>query len=180
MAEGTFAWLGTYRPPAKLSADDAAAELARIREEQGRLTAESVIDAARPKEAPLHPAFEWDNKQAADNYRKEQARRLIRAVVRVETPITPEHREYVLVRSDDAESAETPTEYRPMTLVVQNADLLTDAIIRLEGRVAEARRSVEELQSLAKSVSASDERMARIMMATSALETAAVAVAALR
>lgn len=46
----------------------------------GLLTPEIVVDAARQEDSPLHTAFEWDNKEAAHQYRIEQARRLIRSV----------------------------------------------------------------------------------------------------
>jgi hypothetical protein len=57
----------------------------------GDLTADAVVEAARPKDSPLHGFFEWDNRQAADSYRLTQARTLIRKV-RIEvgtlTPIS--------------------------------------------------------------------------------------------
>lgn len=39
-----------------------------------------VIEDARPKNSPLHPCFEWSNKKAADAWRQEQARYLIRSL----------------------------------------------------------------------------------------------------
>jgi hypothetical protein len=46
----------------------------------GKLTPEQVLDAARPDESPLHGFFEWDDSAAAEAYRIEQARELIRRV----------------------------------------------------------------------------------------------------
>jgi hypothetical protein len=48
---------------------------------EGRLSATEVVDDARPKKAPLHPCFEWDDATAAELHREDQARRLIRSVV---------------------------------------------------------------------------------------------------
>lgn len=45
----------------------------------GNLTAEFVVQAARSKKSPLHSFFTWDDTLAAEEYRKEQARRLIQA-----------------------------------------------------------------------------------------------------
>jgi hypothetical protein len=56
------------------------AELARIVEEHGNLEPQIVVQAARPKNSPLHELFEWDNKVAGDKYRLGQARTLIRIV----------------------------------------------------------------------------------------------------
>lgn len=63
-------------------------------ERRGRLTARSVLDAARDPESPLHSMFEWDDEKAADEWRIEQARRLIRTVkltVEEETIVVPRY-----------------------------------------------------------------------------------------
>lgn len=67
-------------PYAKVSAQEAGEELARIECEHGGLTPELVVDASREESAPLHPVFEWDDKKAAERYRIVQAGSLIRNV----------------------------------------------------------------------------------------------------
>ena len=65
-----------------VSAEDAAHELARIAERHGGiLTPHAVVDESRPKDAPLHSVFEWNDDVAAEKYREEQARWLIRNIV---------------------------------------------------------------------------------------------------
>jgi hypothetical protein len=55
--------------------------LLEIREaNDGTLTAQAVVDAARPPDHPLHQHFEWDEEKAAEKYRVQQARQLIRIV----------------------------------------------------------------------------------------------------
>ena len=46
----------------------------------GHLTPEMVVDAARPKDSPIHGHFEWDSKKAAYAHWLYQARALIRSV----------------------------------------------------------------------------------------------------
>lgn len=67
-------------PYARVSAQTAGEELARIECEHGGLTPELVVDASRAESAPLHPVFEWDDKKAAESYRIVQAGSLIRNV----------------------------------------------------------------------------------------------------
>lgn len=55
-------------------------ELQAIYEQQGFLTPQSVVDAAKPAKHPLHDRFEWNDKIAGPLYRLEQARELIRSV----------------------------------------------------------------------------------------------------
>lgn len=55
--------------------------LLEIREaNDGILTAQAVVDAARPDDHPLHQHFEWDAEKGAEKYRVQQARQLIRIV----------------------------------------------------------------------------------------------------
>lgn len=67
-------------PYAKVSAQEAGEELARIECEHGGLTPELVVDASREESAPLHPVFEWNDRKAAERYRIVQAGSLIRNV----------------------------------------------------------------------------------------------------
>lgn len=46
----------------------------------GELTPQIVVDEARPKTAPLHNRFEWDDEIAGEAYRRVQAAELIRSV----------------------------------------------------------------------------------------------------
>jgi len=46
----------------------------------GELTPAAVVDASRPRDAPLHGVFEWRDKVAAAKFREVQAGHLIRAV----------------------------------------------------------------------------------------------------
>lgn len=45
-----------------------------------RLTPRMVVEDARPPDAALHPCFEWDDLRAAELFREDQARAVIRSV----------------------------------------------------------------------------------------------------
>ncbi|MDR6511455.1 hypothetical protein J2792_002327 [Novosphingobium capsulatum] len=78
-------------------------ELERIRvANNGRLEGELVVERARDKANPLHPAFEWNDKKAAHAFRVDQARYLIRhiEVVVAEKPDAPPTRAFVSVVRD--------------------------------------------------------------------------------
>lgn len=160
-----------------VSADVAGRELDRINRLHGKVTSAAVVDEARPDDAPLHPAFEWDDAKAAERFRLNQASTLIRAVVVVPEPVAghSEHRAYVLTQT-----AEDPKPvYVKAEEVVQNPGLFADALGRLERLLSQARHSVDELRGLAESAGTEPERMARIALAARALEAAGAAVAAL-
>lgn len=73
---------------AKVDAQVAGDELERLRvERNGRLDSRDVVEAARWPQSPLHPAFEWDDRKAAESWRVEQAGHMIRHLtVVVEKP----------------------------------------------------------------------------------------------
>jgi hypothetical protein len=56
-----------------------AAVLESLRDEQGLLHIERVVEVAADPESPLHNHFEWNDGDAAHRYRLNQARTLIRA-----------------------------------------------------------------------------------------------------
>jgi len=63
----------------------AGRRLRALAEEKGGITPADVVEDARPKNAPLHPAFEWDNLRAAEMYRQVQARGLIKQLRPIRT-----------------------------------------------------------------------------------------------
>lgn len=75
-----------WREGSRYSVDPQVAgeELNRIAREADselpQLQPQIVVDESKPEEAPLHPVFEWDDELAANNYRVEQARNLVRAI----------------------------------------------------------------------------------------------------
>ena len=86
-----------------VSADTAADVINSCQDESGYISAKSVVDVSRPEKAPLHGCFEWNNDAAAEMWREQQARVMIKNIVTVE--IEDDKREvaktFVHVISDD-------------------------------------------------------------------------------
>ncbi len=77
----TMKWKSTVRLNSKVSVEVTYNFLTRIAEENGgQLPPDEVVRQSRPKDAPLHNEFEWNNAKAADKYRIEQAKYLIRHI----------------------------------------------------------------------------------------------------
>lgn len=64
----------------KVDANTAGAVCEQL-EKAGNLSAKSLLDASRPEDAPLHSEFEWNDVVAAEKYREDQARCIIRHLV---------------------------------------------------------------------------------------------------
>lgn len=125
------------------------AELAKImRENDGLLRPDDVVEAARLKSHPLHDRFNWDNTSAAHQYRLWQARELIMRV-RVEYPVNGKSvdcRVFVSLTPDRVDSG-----YRELTSVLSDTEmreqLLQDALGEL-GIFQEKYRTLKELSAV--------------------------------
>lgn len=55
-------------------------EVCQSLEKNGKVIPKDLVDASRPKDAPLHNEFEWDDRIASEKYREVQAGYIIRSV----------------------------------------------------------------------------------------------------
>ena len=81
----------TWADGSRMTGDaNVAAEVCAKLEAEGRLNAQNLVDVSRDKDAPLHDMFEWDDSIAAEKYREEQAKKIIRSIVYMveDKPIT--------------------------------------------------------------------------------------------
>lgn len=73
-----------FQPGAAGDAKAVGEHLEMLRQQaKGELTPEDVLADAKNHNSPLHSYFEWDEGAAAQQYRLQQARGLIRAVVAI-------------------------------------------------------------------------------------------------
>jgi hypothetical protein len=118
----------------------------------GRLTPGDVVEAARNKRSPLNPHFEWNDAAAAEQYRLDQARSLIR-VVRVEDDTDEPKRAYISIGDADGVS------YRSLG-EVQASTQLQLIVLKQAGRDLSAwRKRYRELADLCESVRVVEEQV---------------------
>lgn len=105
MAVVSYIWRGG-EGVGESSAQAIGEHLHRIERHRGDLRPEYVVEEARSSNSPLHRFFEWDNEKAAEAYRLDQARDLIRRVYvkhvdqqEIPSPV----RAFVNVQNGDAE-----------------------------------------------------------------------------
>ena len=128
-----------------ITAQDAGEELARIHAERDRLTPQVVVDESRPEDAPLHPAFEWDNHLAGERYRHIQARDLIKTVEVIQPAKNAPEPEPAYVNV-----SKSARRYEPMTEVVKSPQMFESAFLQACERLRAAARAMEQLQQIAK------------------------------
>ena len=133
-------------------------EALRIRN-NGHLTPRAVVDAARPKRSPLHPAFEWDDKKAADSYREDQARYILRQI----TVVVEGNDEPKAVRAFLNVSEDQETHYTSRAVVLSDAELRKQVLHRawLELRAFSAKyREYEELAGVHSAIDQVEDKLA--------------------
>ncbi len=55
----------------------------KLRDNEGHVTTQEVLDSARSKKSPINKYFNWNDTEAAEQYRLHQARELISHVVEI-------------------------------------------------------------------------------------------------
>ena len=111
----------------------------------GELHPGDLVDAAKDPASVLHRHFEWDNKVAAESYRLDQARAIIR-LVRVVDKDGDQSRAFVSIRSDHGVS------YRSIGDVLQSKDLRERVLEQAEKDLAAWQTRYRELHDLVERV----------------------------
>lgn len=159
-------WRKGYQ--SKIPAEIAAEELDRIKEENGgNLTADLVVLKAKSASNPLHKQFEWSNKKAAEEYRKEQARNMLRAIhVVYETakePVTA--RKYEVVTEPAKFEQPERKVYQSMEEILQNPVKRDEVLARAIKDALAYRKKYSQLSELSKVFKAIDDTLMNIDMA---------------
>jgi len=121
-------------------------ELTRILDENGALTPQLVVDAARSPQHPLHSRFEWDDAKAGEAYRRSQAAELIRTV-KVER-VTGEGMSRV--RGFHSITRATSTSYEPIEQIEQDPVAKEILLRQVQRDLAALRRKYEGLDGFFK------------------------------
>lgn len=140
-----------WKPQAGIPVDAQVAgeELERIRvSRNGRLTQDDVVQEAKAKDSPLHPAFEWNDKKAAHQYRLTQAGYMIRMItVSVDTGDGSEKepiRAFVNVKRDEDRS------YTSVVHAMSDADLRAQVIAQAWKELEDWKKRHHELVEFAR------------------------------
>lgn len=126
-----------------VDADAVAARLLELSKQNEGLTAELVLAEAADVSSPLHDVFEWDDTEAATQWRLHQARNLIRSIRVIPSEVQVSAPRVIFVK--------TETVYLPTSQVVKSETLYQQAMNLLVQRIDQAERAAEELRNAADS-----------------------------
>lgn len=151
-----------------VDAETLSAALDHIQAANGTVTPELMLEYATPPDSPIHKALTWDNKRAGHQWRLQECRMLIRAVVTVSdsTPLM------VYVGRDEG--------YQPVETVIRQQDWYAAALSHLQAKFSSASEAMHQLEAAAKKSPDSDkDRLAKITVALRAVDVAGQAISAL-
>lgn len=146
--------------------------LAAVRDANaGDLPHRAVVEAARPVDSVLHRHFPWDDAVAAELYRLDVARELIRSINVVsivdDTPVTTHAYLNVVVR----EPGERPRHvYRDFNRVVADTDMVQSALNILQTNLEAVDRAIREVRRALEA--RGDDRLMTLIDAEMAITTA--------
>lgn len=138
-----YGWKHGY--VAKVPAEVAANRIAFLSTEManGIVTPKMVVDDARPEEALLHPAFEWQDDVAAELYREQQARDMLRSItVKVQVAEDEER----IIRAFENVKIPVISDQTPIKLQVNVGDDVEDGIENNIGYVSGYKNTLTALQ----------------------------------
>lgn len=158
-----YEWKQGYNP--KADPNLVGKELERIRESTGgELQAEDVVEAARDPRSPLHSLFEWDDSAAAERYRQQQARGVIRRL-RVVYQEASEQPKVVRLAYVSPQQVKHPGYVDPdeaMADPVKRDGIVRNAIAALEGWLSRYRTlDIAELQTIVNKIESEVRKLKR-------------------
>lgn len=132
----------------RVDANDAAREIDRVKANTGFFKPKHLVAASRPEEAVLHPEFEWDDAVAAEEYREEQAKNIIRSVVYIEDK-TQDQPEPEMVRAFVSVKTLDGPQYTTIQNAVSDAEMREQIIKQARSDMLAFQRKYMQIMDLA-------------------------------
>jgi len=167
MKKQVFKWKQNAR--VSVAPEVAAQELARIAEKVA-LTPEAVVKEARKKRNPLHHYFEWDDSLAAEHYRCEQARYMIRSLEVTIVPNAKQPEKTLTVRSylsvgsgiEDGKDSQ----FHSIEAVVSDSELRDQVLRKIWNRLLALKQQYQHLTELKAVWEAIDKAQEKVLSAS--------------
>ena len=108
-----------------------------------KITPEAIVDYARDESTELHKCFQWDDAQAAESWRKQQARMIVSSFTVVVQKSETESQTYRLIEHD-----ETTKDYKPVVFTVRNDGEYARLLKQAKAELAQFRQRYKKITEL--------------------------------
>lgn len=130
-------------------AETVGRELVKLERANGAVKPADVVAAAEPITSPLHPLFTWDDTAAAQAYREDEARNIIRSVRIICTDIPaaeqPVIRAHVNVKAHDTEKEFEGNAYISMTRATEDDAYRQQMLTNARSEIVSWQRRYDDL-----------------------------------
>lgn len=131
----------------KANPQAAGEQMEMLAESEAGLTAQSLVDASIPENAPLHNDYEWNDTKAAVSWRLHQSRHFMNSLVtvRIEETENSKEAEPIMIR------AMFPTgqkRYEPLTAIVKEQSKYEKLLETALSELGAFKRKYEALKEL--------------------------------
>lgn len=125
-------------------------ELEAIYEEHGKLTPPLIVEDARNTDRETHQLIEWDNTTAAESYRLEQARHIMRniIIVRTEQQEVKEESKVIKFRAFENVEVEEGRYFMPMQVAIGREDTRNYMLLQATKALAAFRQKYGMIKEL--------------------------------
>lgn len=147
---------------ARFNADPQAVgdELERIRQRDGGVTVEAMLEEARPEDAPLHPLCTWDDAVAGEKWRKHELRQ-VPTKLRVIQPQREPRPAFVHIQPV---AGGQPGYYQDTQIAIANVDEYELAFKQAYARLNQAQSAINDLERVAKGGTSNRDRERRALL----------------
>lgn len=153
IAYGVPNWRAGYR--SKISAEVASDEIEKIKSRnEGDITPEMLVKAAKSRKSRLHPAFTWDDTEASQQWRLHEARNMLGAIMIVyeESPKRPvrkySHVSVSTKKSGKSGESEPSKVYRSTEDALKDPETRVEILQRALNKLITIRQEFSQLQEL--------------------------------
>lgn len=138
-------------------AEKAGEFITELEQQNGCVTPQTLLDAARPTESVIHPCYEWDDTKAAEKYRLQQSRDIIHNIVRVEVTEDGTSKNAIPILVNVSESRCDRSTYISLDTALSDSTMRNNVLRKAKEELSLFKSKYATLNELAKVFEAIDE-----------------------
>lgn len=133
----------------KVPAQVVGERIEQLDKEYGEVTAQTLLDDARPEASVLHPLYEWNDTVAAEKYRLSQSGKILSELVAVEVEIPDVPIEEPLRAFASISRKNEAGRYRPIVTIMSDTDMKKQVMDNCRAEIAAVERKYKGLVDFA-------------------------------
>lgn len=134
-------------PFKKAEAQEIGEYIEKLKDNKGEITPLDVVDSARSKSSILNKYFDWDDTEAAKQWRLQQARNILNHVVEVIVIDDGKNTEVEVKAYYSVNAINNKTAYVPLATMLNNKDYKKEVLIKALNTLEDLEKFLRILQN---------------------------------